>query len=59
MIIDKEIVSKIPRDYAFITGIFDIDAKYFKKRTHIKRPGRHAKHYSKRTPHRKKSRGQG
>ena len=32
MIIDKEIVSKIPRDYAFITGIFNIDAKYFKKR---------------------------
>ena len=32
MIIDKEIVSKIPWDYAFITGIFDIDAKYFKKR---------------------------
>ena len=32
MIIDKEIVSQILRDYIFITGIFDIDSKYFKKR---------------------------
>ena len=29
------------------------------KRTPKKRPGRHAKSYSKRTPRRKKSRGQG
>jgi hypothetical protein len=32
MIIDKEIVSKILRDYVFVTGIFDVDSKYFKKR---------------------------
>ena len=32
MKINKEIVSKIPRDYVFITGTFDIDAPYFKKR---------------------------
>jgi|TARA_R110000824_G_scaffold92577_1_gene224464 hypothetical protein len=32
MIIEKVIVSKILRDYFFITGIFDIDARYFKKR---------------------------
>ena len=32
MKINKEIVSKIPRDYVFITGTFDIDALYFKKR---------------------------
>jgi len=31
----------------------------YKKRTQKKRPGRHAKHYSKRIPKRKKSRGQG
>jgi len=31
----------------------------YKKRTQIKRPGRHAKHSSKRIPRRKKSRGQG
>jgi len=31
----------------------------YKNRTPIKRPGRHAKSYSKRIPHRKKSRGQG
>ena len=31
----------------------------YKKRTHKKRPGRHAKHYSKRIPRRKKSVGQG
>ena len=31
----------------------------YKKRTQKKRPGRHAKHYSKRIPHRKKSIGQG
>mgnify|MGYP003141421645 CR=1 FL=1 len=32
MIIEKEIVSKTLRDYIFITGIFDIDSKYLKKR---------------------------
>ena len=32
MKIDKEIISKIEREYFFISGIFDIDAKYFKKR---------------------------
>ena len=32
MIIDKEIVSQISRDYVFISGIIDVDAKYFKKR---------------------------
>ena len=32
MIVDKEIVSKIPRDYIFITGGFDIDPKYLKQR---------------------------
>ena len=32
MIINKEITSKILRDYIFITGAFDIDSKYFKKR---------------------------
>ena len=32
MIINKEIVSKILRDYIFLTGTFDIDSKYFKKR---------------------------
>ena len=31
----------------------------YKGLTPKKRPGRHAKHYSKRIPHRKKSRGQG
>jgi len=31
----------------------------YKKRTRKKRPKRHAKSYSKRIPHRKKSRGQG
>ena len=32
MIVDKEIVSQIYRPYVFVTGIFDIDSKYFKKR---------------------------
>ena len=32
MIINKEIASKILRDYIFITGTFDIDSKYFKKK---------------------------
>ena len=32
MIIDKEIISQIPRDYIFISGVLDIDAQYFKKR---------------------------
>ena len=32
MIINKEITSKILRDYIFITGTVDIDSKYFKKR---------------------------
>jgi hypothetical protein len=32
MIIDKEIISKVPRDYIFVAGIFNIDSKYFKKR---------------------------
>ena len=32
MKIDKEIISKIEREYFFISGILDIDAKYFKKR---------------------------
>jgi len=32
MKIEKEIVSKILRDYIFITGILDVDPKYFKKR---------------------------
>ena len=32
MIIDKEIISKVKRDYFFISGIFDVDAKYFKER---------------------------
>jgi len=31
----------------------------YKKQTPKKRPGRHAKHYSKRIPASKKSRGQG
>jgi len=31
----------------------------YKKQTKKKRPGRHAKSYSKRTPHRKKTVGQG
>jgi hypothetical protein len=31
----------------------------YKKRTYKQRPGRHAKHYSKRIPHHKKSVGQG
>ena len=31
----------------------------YKKRSTRKRPGRHAKSYSKRVPRRKKSRGQG
>jgi hypothetical protein len=31
----------------------------YNKQTPKKRPGRHAKHYSKRIPHRKKSVGQG
>ena len=32
MKIEKEIVSQIYRPYFFITSIFDIDARYFKKR---------------------------
>jgi hypothetical protein len=32
MIIDKEIVSKIPTEYVFTTGIVDIDSRYFKKK---------------------------
>jgi hypothetical protein len=32
VIIEKEIVSRILRDYIFITGIVDIDSRYFKKR---------------------------
>tara|TARA_R100001244_G_C5122332_1_gene123793 strand:- start:149 stop:703 length:555 start_codon:yes stop_codon:yes gene_type:complete len=32
MIIDKEIVSKTYRQYFFISGVVDIDEKYFKKR---------------------------
>ena len=31
MIINKEIASKILRDYIFITGTFDIDSKYFEE----------------------------
>lgn len=32
MIIEKEIASRIPRDYLFITGMVDIDSTYFKKK---------------------------
>ena len=32
MIIDKEIISQIYRPYFFITGVFDIDEEYFKKK---------------------------
>ena len=32
MIINKEIISKLYKEYFFITGVFDIDAQYFKKR---------------------------
>ena len=32
MIIDKEIISKVSRDYIFVTGMLDIDSKYFKKK---------------------------
>ena len=32
MIIEKEIVSRILTDYIFITGVLDIDSRYFKKR---------------------------
>ena len=32
MIIDKKIISQIYRPYFFVTGVFDIDAEYFKKR---------------------------
>tara|TARA_R100001244_G_scaffold62200_1_gene51968 strand:+ start:295 stop:831 length:537 start_codon:yes stop_codon:yes gene_type:complete len=32
MIIEKEIISQIYRPYFFITSIFDVDTKYFKKR---------------------------
>ncbi len=32
MIINKEIASKILRDYIFITGTVDIDSRYFKKK---------------------------
>ena len=36
MIIEKEIISQVYRPYFFITGIFDIDAKYFKKKNRRK-----------------------
>jgi|TARA_R100001594_G_scaffold54549_2_gene88102 hypothetical protein len=32
MKIEKEIVSKLPREYLFVSGILDLDAKYFKRR---------------------------
>ena len=32
MKIEKEIVAKIPRDYLFVSGILDVDAKYFNRR---------------------------
>jgi len=32
MKIDKEILSKIPRDYIFVSGTIDLNTKYFKKR---------------------------
>ena len=32
MIIEKEIISKLYREYFFISAVFDVDAKYFKKR---------------------------
>ena len=32
MKIEKEIISQLERPYFFLTGIFDIDEKYFKKR---------------------------
>jgi len=32
MKIDKEIVSKILKDYIFMSGVIDVDSKYFKKR---------------------------
>ena len=32
MIVDKAIISIVRREYFFVSGIFDIDAKYFKKR---------------------------
>jgi hypothetical protein len=32
MRIDKEIISKLYREYFFISGILDVDDKYFKKR---------------------------
>jgi len=38
-------------------GLFGVSN--YKKQTPIKRPGRHAKHYSKRIPKRKPSVGQG
>jgi len=38
-------------------GTFGLSS--YNKRTQKKRPGRHAKHYSKRIPSRKKSIGQG
>ena len=38
-------------------GLFGVNN--YIKRTRKKRPGRHAKSYSKRTPRRKRTRGQG
>jgi hypothetical protein len=32
MKIEKEIVSKIPTDYLFVSGVIDLDPQYFKKR---------------------------
>jgi hypothetical protein len=32
MIIEKEIISKIARDYIFLTGTVDVDIPYFKKK---------------------------
>ena len=32
MIIEKEIISKLYREYFFISAVVDVDAKYFKKR---------------------------
>ena len=32
MKIEKEIVSKIPTDYIFVSGLIDLDPQYFKKR---------------------------
>ena len=32
MKIEKEMVSKLPREYLFVSGILDLNVKYFKKR---------------------------